>query len=359
MRILTYEHFTAVGPAVTPELRLEAGAMLAALTWDLARAGHEVSTVLASGFDFPWREALAGRGVRLAARTDFAEALGEVDAVWVIAPETAGRLESLARRAVVAGKRLLGSGPGAIAIAASKLEVSRRLAAAGVPVVPTQGMTSPRLPAAAPAWGFPLVVKPDDGVGCEGVGLVETPADAAPAWRRARAVSKAVVVQPFLAGAAASVSLVVAPSGDAFPLALQSQEVGIGPEFRYLGGAVPFEPPDAAAALAIAREACLAIPGLAGWVGVDMVLGAAGPVVVEVNPRLTTSYLGLRRVVPENLADLTLRALGGELLRSVKAVRTVRFNSSGASREARLGEPASAPDPGDILSLAPRRAAVA
>ena len=52
---------------------------------------------------------------------------------------------------------------------------------------------------------------------------------------------------------------------------------------------------------------CRAIPGLWGYVGVDLVIGDNGPVVLEVNPRLTTSYIGLSRSIGHNVAELLLR----------------------------------------------------
>jgi predicted ATP-grasp superfamily ATP-dependent carboligase len=49
-----------------------------------------------------------------------------------------------------------------------------------------------------------------------------------------------------------------------------------------------------------------AIPGLGAYVGVDLILTDTGPVVVEVNPRLTTSYVGLAQVLGLNPARLVL-----------------------------------------------------
>ena len=54
------------------------------------------------------------------------------------------------------------------------------------------------------------------------------------------------------------------------------------------------------------------IDGLRGYVGVDMVLGDAGDYAIEINPRLTTSYLGLRQLCQQNLAELILRLAQGE-----------------------------------------------
>jgi predicted ATP-grasp superfamily ATP-dependent carboligase len=42
---------------------------------------------------------------------------------------------------------------------------------------------------------------------------------------------------------------------------------------------------------------------------VDLVATASGPVVLEINPRLTTSYCGLRPALHLNAAELVLRLL--------------------------------------------------
>jgi len=49
--------------------------------------------------------------------------------------------------------------------------------------------------------------------------------------------------------------------------------------------------------------------GLRGYIGVDMVLTNDEPVVIEVNPRLTTSYIGLRKVINFNLAQAIVNAV--------------------------------------------------
>ena len=62
---------------------------------------------------------------------------------------------------------------------------------------------------------------------------------------------------------------------------------------------------------ALARRIAAAIPGLRGFVGVDFVLGIDGrATVLEVNPRLTSAYVGLsarlgRNLAAEILADFT------------------------------------------------------
>ena len=50
----------------------------------------------------------------------------------------------------------------------------------------------------------------------------------------------------------------------------------------------------------------------ASYVGVDLIVPAdehAPPIVVEINPRLTTSYLGYRALAMDNLAERMLLGL--------------------------------------------------
>ncbi|MFD2031672.1 ATP-grasp domain-containing protein [Ancylobacter dichloromethanicus] len=68
---------------------------------------------------------------------------------------------------------------------------------------------------------------------------------------------------------------------------------------RFTGVTVGAFPVDEALR-SLANRLGAALPGLHGLVGVDYIATAAGPVVVEVNPRLTTAYAGLRRALGVN-----------------------------------------------------------
>jgi predicted ATP-grasp superfamily ATP-dependent carboligase len=71
------------------------------------------------------------------------------------------------------------------------------------------------------------------------------------------------------------------------------------------------------------------LPGLRGYVGVDVVLTRSEAVVIEVNPRLTTSYLGVRSAIEENVAALALAACAGKLPAQPTARRLIRFSATG------------------------------
>jgi tyramine---L-glutamate ligase len=49
-----------------------------------------------------------------------------------------------------------------------------------------------------------------------------------------------------------------------------------------------------------------ALPGLAGYVGVDLMVGESGMTVLEINPRLTTSYVGMHAAIGDNPARMVL-----------------------------------------------------
>jgi len=49
-----------------------------------------------------------------------------------------------------------------------------------------------------------------------------------------------------------------------------------------------------------AQHVVQALPGLRGLVGVDYIQTKDGPVVLEINPRATTSYAGLRAAMAQN-----------------------------------------------------------
>jgi predicted ATP-grasp superfamily ATP-dependent carboligase len=81
-----------------------------------------------------------------------------------------------------------------------------------------------------------------------------------------------------------------------------------GGRLSYQGGSLPIAPDLEVRAVALAARAVEAVPGLKGYYGVDLVLGdnPLDDVVIEINPRLTTSYLGLRALAANNLMAVLL-----------------------------------------------------
>jgi tyramine---L-glutamate ligase len=217
----------------------------------------------------------------------------------------------LSELVIAAGRTLIGSGPRAVALAASKLATAERLTAHGIAVVPTvplEAALHDDLPAASDGW----VVKPDDGAGAESTRLFRRHDDMR-RWFGAARGRDNFVIQPHVEGVPASLS-VLCQNGRAWLLSCNRQEVAIeNGEFRFRGSLVGgleqrrplFEP--------IAAAVAAAMPDLWGYVGIDFMDSAAGPLVLEVNPRLTTSYVGLGRAIGMNPAELVIGLIDQDL----------------------------------------------
>ena len=113
-------------------------------------------------------------------------------------------------------------------------------------------------------------------------------------------------------GEAASVAFLIGP-GRRLALPPVSQRLTDDGRFHYRGGRLPLAADSAERATILAARAVDAVEGLRGYVGVDLVLGAtaAGDAVMEINPRMTTSYVGLRALSRFNLAGALLAVAEG------------------------------------------------
>lgn len=333
-RLFVYEFVTGGGfarEALPPQLLSEGRAMLEALLADLAGTGRRrIVTALDERVSLPLPPGI--EVVRVSPRSalaTFRALAAAADDAWLIAPETGGRSAALAQLAAGLGARLIGASAAAIRVAGDKLHLLRRMAEAGIAVPRTWPASEARR--AQRRVGFPLVVKPAVGAGCEGVGLARDAAELA-VLRRAAARAGQPIVQEYIEGTPASAS-VLCGTGRPRPLSLNGQHVSAGPSFSYGGGSVPLRHPSAEEALSLALAACELVPGLAGFVGVDLVLSDAGPVLMEINPRLTTSYVGLRSAADLNVAELILgEAERADLRYPLPLQRSVDFTAAGRVR---------------------------
>jgi tyramine---L-glutamate ligase len=229
--------------------------------------------------------------------------LKRCDAVLLIAPETDGILSRLAEQAETEGIPLLGCSAAAVATAGNKAVCSRLFDLANLPAPKARTATFSAAARVAAQVGCPLIIKPLDGVGCEGVCRLDSLSDLPEilAVIRQSTTQEQILLQSLVNGTHASVSLLVAEGG-CRPLSLNLQLIEAGAPFQYLGSRVPFLHPLSDQAIELASSAVGLIPGLKGYVGVDLVLAENHVELIEINPRITTSYIGLRQVATRNLA---------------------------------------------------------
>ncbi len=219
------------------------------------------------------------------------------DYTVLIAPETTGILARLARKLEQAGARSLGCSAEAIELAGDKWRLTQRFRERGIPTPESHLIRAGgAIPSDAP---FPAVLKPIDGAGSVDTYFLSEPG----CLKDLRGVNFDAVLQPFCTGVPMSASFLVPGEGTPRLIATGRQRMKVEDgRFQYLGGVIPSSCP---AALPVLHSALSVVPGLAGFVGVDFVWDAErrSATVLEINPRVTTSHVGLtRHLAPGRLA---------------------------------------------------------
>jgi predicted ATP-grasp superfamily ATP-dependent carboligase len=333
--VFVYEYLTGGGlladaqAAAPSSLLAEGKAMVAALAADFVAAGAETTCLrdrpLASWSPSGCRAADVATPAQHAVAFDrFAS---EADWTVVIAPEIGGALAERCRRVADVGGRLLGPAADVIKLASDKQATAEFLAAAGIPV--PEGTLLPRGVPWPRDFSYPAVWKPLDGAGSQDVVYVRHPDE--PQLAPSRQLGR---LERFCPGVPASVALLCGPGGLGCVLPACRQRLSDDRRFGYLGGSLPLPPELERRAQTLAKRIRAALSGAFGYVGVDLVLGASADggddVAIEVNPRLTTSYIGLRAACEQNLAEAMLEVAQGRELRSPIASHAVAFEANGA-----------------------------
>ena len=283
------------------------------------------------------------------------------DASYVIAPETGQILESYVALMEKTGKISLNSQSNAIKQVANKANLQEVLKKNDVNTPNSlvlsldENLTSVK-EAIKEKLYYPLVFKPVDGVSCSGLSIVDNDSHIASAIEKLKAGStaKQFIVQEFIIGEAASVSLLIS-DGKALAISLNKQNVNLASTTKtssYLGGCVPFDNSLREEAFLMAEKAVECFSGLRGYVGVDFVLGKDKPFVVDVNPRLTTSYVGLSHIVGFNVAQALIDAVSRSRLPTnfeakgftcFEKVESTKPSNSGFKRLSKLSAVVSPP----------------
>lgn len=311
MRVFVYEHLCAggLGDHFAPSLLAEGWAMLAAVLTDLDQLPWlGTTTLLDDHSELEWKKQSWNR-VRVERRKSFSELARRADATLIIAPEFDEILFSLARQVEEAGGRLLGPSSAAIQLTADKLALGEHWLGRAVPTP----VCFPWRPGQViPNIRFPAVCKPRFGAGSQATYLANNHDEL-----QGCAVGSlsSALFQPFVPGTSASVAFLIGPK-QVHPLPPAFQILSSDGRFHYQGGRLPLPPDLAARAARLAWQAIEGLPGLQGYVGVDLVLGEAidgrQDFAIEINPRLTTSYVGLQALANFNLAETMINVMRGE-----------------------------------------------
>jgi len=325
LRLLVYEHMSGGGYAGQPiplSVLSEGFGMLRSIVSDFKSAGHEVTVLLDARLSKLNPPIVADCTIPVfypkEAEKSLINAAKINDAVYVIAPETGQTLQSLVELVESTGKVSLNCDARAIQRVADKAVLYETLKKNGLPTPNTvvfnvdEGLAEVKQTIRS-KFSYPMVFKPMDGVSCGGLSIVKEGAqvEKAVAKIKTESAGKHFIVQEFIDGESASVSVLC--TGDkALAISLNRQNVNVAAPkavSSYEGGTVPFNHPLKQEAFSIGEKVVESFSGLRGYVGVDLVLVNDKPFVVDVNPRLTTSHVGLCRVATFNVTEAIVNAV--------------------------------------------------
>ena len=283
---------------IPASLRCEGLAMLRALVEDFSEIAERMHVAVDARFEIPERANvhLIPMSEEGALWPQWIAAAKGCDHAIVVAPETDGVLAQSVAMLNAAGLTILNGFGDFLRCTSDKLETARVFGIAGVPHPPTWTFdTVPATDLPAPSrW----VVKPRDGCGTDDVKTYHSIQQAIEA-----AYNTTNLIQPWVEGRAVSIAVIV-NTNDAVILPAVGQNITAN-DTQYKGGQGPLAEDDQRRASALARSVLQSLPRtVRGFVGFDLILGdnPADDCVIEVNPRVTTSYVGLRCIVEGNLA---------------------------------------------------------
>lgn len=310
----------------------QGSAMAQAFVEDLVSAGFAVTLLV----DARNRYSAFSRQARqrsIASVAEFWQALREeaerADWYLVIAPECGDRL--LQCHASLAGLAMKSLSPVGefLETASSKHATCGRLLRAGVQRL--EGLLfESGLDPWPPRMKPPVIIKPDDGAGGERLLVAkweEIERPGAGRWR----------IEPWIPGVAVSIAAWCGPRGINWTVPMMQRfEQGTG---EYVGGAFPLPADLALRAERLAAAALDALGPTQGYVGLDLVLAddPADDAVVDVNPRLTCSYVGLRQIYATNLAASLVQIRRGQVVELQREHAALEFSVLGPMEKSKSG----------------------
>ncbi|MDX1962334.1 MAG: ATP-grasp domain-containing protein [Pirellulales bacterium] len=361
-KIILWEECNAVAangdptPSLANKIRTEGGALICAVANDFAAVARftvELAWSAQSELPLGLCERVRLRAINLRDSIDdfLSQAAKDCDAVGILAPETDGLLEHRSRIIEEAGGRLLGPDSAWVRLAADKHQLCEFLRAADVPV-PIGGIVPKseeqfleQLYQSQAVWPA-IVVKPRAGAGGWGVRILTGEREMRD-WHRETATGKMLDAwrwERYVPGMPASIAAIGMGSSatgqkhyQLCPPGEQMLIYGSRKDISYVGGRIPLGDELARRMCELARRALDCLPPFRGYVGLDLVLAnsAAGfeDVVIEINPRWTTSYVGLRKLARTNLAEYQYAAVRGQPLPPLEFnPGKIEFDTNGNAR---------------------------
>jgi len=246
----------------------------------------------------------------------------DCDAALVVIPESGGLLAQGVAMLRAGGVDVIAGSGDFLRAASDKWQTAKILYEAGI-AHPISMTLADRRHEAKLRKLTSFVVKPRDGCASHHIRTFDSFVDAR------SALETDLILQAKVPGQAVSVSLVA--SGAKQTILPAVRQTISAETFSYLGGCGPLESDAQRRAATLASHAVSAMPPtVRGFVGIDLILGETpgDDYVIEINPRLSTSYVGLRRMIHGNLAARLFDLETGPVS-CAAAVESVRWTADG------------------------------
>ncbi len=219
------------------------------------------------------------------------------DATWVIAPESDNILQILIENLMNNSNKIINCDDESIRITSDKYVCTELLSDHGISVIDNLSASQ------AAQYNQMTVIKNRCGVGSEGLTVCQSGSEALTEIANR---TGDWLIQPLVEGDSLSLSMLCA-NGSAVVLTCNKQNFTNTREPKLkscLVNAMPVTQDH----IKLAHSITNVLPGLKGYVGVDFISSNGDLKIVDINPRLTTSYAGLKNVLRENPAKLCIDA---------------------------------------------------
>lgn len=239
------------------------------------------------------------------------------DKTWIIAPESGEVLANIMALMRQLGVSTVNCDEHSIRLCADKLQCDKYLSDIGVATINTLSRHELH------AYYQAVVIKRRDGVGCEGMKICASGRAALDYINDSELSNDAWYVQPYIEGQHKSLSLICL-NGAAKVLSVNAQIMSFKNQVKLMSCMTNVQSISPEIEV-LANTIASALPGLKAYVGVDLIETENTCFVVDVNPRLTSSYVGLRQCLIDNPADIILQSCDTDTL-----PRTVQHSNTQA-----------------------------
>lgn len=294
MKIFAFEYACACGDDTFLE---EGRAMLVSLLDELAAARlGEISTVINRTLD---QDGITADETVVIDGDFFAAVerqMEKSDVVWIVAPESESVLYRLTEMAERLGKKVMGSSADAVELCGDKLLLARFLNG--------KVETPDSVPFTEGYDGFPCVIKPLNGAGCEKIYFVND----RNRLRQIEIKGDNYLIQRYVEGEKLSAGIVNVGSTPLL-LGVCRQDIELSEQLKLKNVTGPIDYPNRDRLVGMIEKINRLIPTLTGYYGIDFIDCGGHLTLIEINPRLTSSYPIYAKACGFNIADRVVNVM--------------------------------------------------